>query len=208
MENYLLIFIIGAVLSIIATCIVCKIDFFKKTNGKKVKGKGLIIIGSWLFFPFIYGESTIGLIGLLFIIIGLICSAASRKKNKKAKAIPVAIPDVDLTPVKPINNHFAYNVAASKHAPMPVVPSEIKNTVIEKAPTTKENETIAGPIIVSEDKSVTKTPASSIQPEKAPQPTATSIENITEIKKFKELLDMGAITQDEFDAKKKELLSL
>lgn len=29
-----------------------------------------------------------------------------------------------------------------------------------------------------------------------------------EIKKFKELLDMGAITQEEFDAKKKQLLSL
>jgi len=29
-----------------------------------------------------------------------------------------------------------------------------------------------------------------------------------ELKKFKELLDMGAITQDEFDAKKKELLGL
>ena len=28
-----------------------------------------------------------------------------------------------------------------------------------------------------------------------------------EIKKFKELLDIGAITQEEFDAKKKELLS-
>ena len=29
-----------------------------------------------------------------------------------------------------------------------------------------------------------------------------------EIKKFKELLDMGAITQDEFEYKKKELLNL
>lgn len=29
-----------------------------------------------------------------------------------------------------------------------------------------------------------------------------------EIKKYKELLDMGAITQDEFDAKKKQLLEL
>ena len=29
-----------------------------------------------------------------------------------------------------------------------------------------------------------------------------------EIKKFKELLDMGAITQEEFDAKKKQLLGL
>jgi predicted Zn-dependent peptidase len=29
-----------------------------------------------------------------------------------------------------------------------------------------------------------------------------------QIKKFKELLDMGAITQEEFDAKKKQLLGL
>lgn len=29
-----------------------------------------------------------------------------------------------------------------------------------------------------------------------------------ELKKFKDLLDMGAITQEEFDAKKKELLGL
>jgi len=29
-----------------------------------------------------------------------------------------------------------------------------------------------------------------------------------ELKKFKELLDLGAITQEEFDAKKKELLGL
>lgn len=35
------------------------------------------------------------------------------------------------------------------------------------------------------------------------QPPASAAD---EIKKFKELLDMGAITQDEFDAKKKELL--
>ena len=32
--------------------------------------------------------------------------------------------------------------------------------------------------------------------------------NIEEIKKYKELLDIGAITQEEFDAKKKQLLEL
>lgn len=37
----------------------------------------------------------------------------------------------------------------------------------------------------------------------APAPSAAD-----EIKKYKELLDMGAITQDEFDAKKKQLLGL
>ncbi len=37
------------------------------------------------------------------------------------------------------------------------------------------------------------------------QPTVSSAD---ELKKFKELLDMGAITQEEFDAKKKQLLGL
>ncbi len=32
--------------------------------------------------------------------------------------------------------------------------------------------------------------------------------NIDELKKYKELLDMGAITQEEFNKKKKELLNL
>ena len=44
-----------------------------------------------------------------------------------------------------------------------------------------------------------------------PQPQVASTPTISvadEIKKFKELLDMGAITQEEFDAKKKELLNL
>ncbi len=38
------------------------------------------------------------------------------------------------------------------------------------------------------------------------QPTTVSVAD--ELKKFKELLDMGAITREEFDAKKKELLGL
>ena len=33
-------------------------------------------------------------------------------------------------------------------------------------------------------------------------------DNLEQIKKLKELLDLGAITQEEFDAKKKELLGL
>ena len=36
--------------------------------------------------------------------------------------------------------------------------------------------------------------------------TATSVAD--ELKKFKDLLDMGVITQEEFDAKKKQLLVL
>ncbi len=38
--------------------------------------------------------------------------------------------------------------------------------------------------------------------------TTPEVSNIEDIKKYKELLDMGIITQDEFDAKKKQLLGL
>ena len=40
------------------------------------------------------------------------------------------------------------------------------------------------------------------------QAQSSSVSVADEIKKFKELLDIGAITQEEFDAKKKELLNL
>ena len=44
---------------------------------------------------------------------------------------------------------------------------------------------------------------------KTPQPVAnTSSSSADELKKFKELLDAGIITQEEFDAKKKQLLGL
>lgn len=49
------------------------------------------------------------------------------------------------------------------------------------------------------------------QSEKASQSNATVIQQASaadELKKFKELLDMGVITQEEFDAKKKQLLGL
>ena len=46
------------------------------------------------------------------------------------------------------------------------------------------------------------------QPEAAPEkPVNHSMDYIDEIKRLKELLDCGAITQEEFDAKKKQLLS-
>ena len=39
-------------------------------------------------------------------------------------------------------------------------------------------------------------------------PAAPAVSAADELRKFKELLDMGAITQDEFNAKKKQLLGL
>lgn len=41
-----------------------------------------------------------------------------------------------------------------------------------------------------------------------PQQIIKKDSNLDEIKKLKELLDMGAISQEEFDKKKKELLNL
>lgn len=46
------------------------------------------------------------------------------------------------------------------------------------------------------------------QSDKQSDTAATAKTAADEIKKYKELLDMGAITQEEFDAKKKELLNL
>lgn len=43
---------------------------------------------------------------------------------------------------------------------------------------------------------------------KASAPTSAPVSAADELKKFKELLDMGVITQEEFDAKKKQLLGL
>lgn len=43
---------------------------------------------------------------------------------------------------------------------------------------------------------------------KASSPTSAPVSAADELKKFKELLDMGVITQEEFDAKKKQLLGL
>ena len=40
------------------------------------------------------------------------------------------------------------------------------------------------------------------------KPSANAVSSADELKKFKELLDMGAISQEEFDAKKKQLLGL
>lgn len=53
--------------------------------------------------------------------------------------------------------------------------------------------------ITDDEQEVTKNP----EAQSAPQVSAAD-----EIKKFKELLDMGIITQEEFDAKKKQLLGL
>lgn len=40
------------------------------------------------------------------------------------------------------------------------------------------------------------------------KPTVAALSPADEIKKFKDLLDQGIITQEEFDAKKKQLLGL
>ena len=46
------------------------------------------------------------------------------------------------------------------------------------------------------------------QPQQSPRPAAPVVDVADELKKYKELLDMGAITQEEYDTKKKQLLGL
>ena len=46
------------------------------------------------------------------------------------------------------------------------------------------------------------------QPAKSSAPEMSTDEKIETLKKLKELVDMGILTQDEFDLKKKELLGL
>lgn len=51
-----------------------------------------------------------------------------------------------------------------------------------------------------------KRAASAARQEAAPQSNATA--GAEELKRYKELLDSGVITQEEFDAKKKQILGL
>ena len=56
----------------------------------------------------------------------------------------------------------------------------------------------------------TQTPTQPAQPvveEKKPEPKETNMNYIEELKELKNLLDSGILTQEEFDAKKKEILS-
>ncbi len=56
--------------------------------------------------------------------------------------------------------------------------------------------------------SVTETPATSSNPEEASVTTSSIDNQIEMIKKLKELVDAGILTQEEFDAKKKDILGL
>lgn len=52
------------------------------------------------------------------------------------------------------------------------------------------------------------TELSDSEPAMPASPATVSVSSADELKKFKELLDMGAITQEEFDAKKKQILGI
>jgi septation ring formation regulator EzrA len=58
---------------------------------------------------------------------------------------------------------------------------------------------------VKKRKNASVTESASVEVEVATTPQK---ENIDELKKYKELLDQGIITQEEFDAKKKQILGL
>ena len=71
----------------------------------------------------------------------------------------------------------------------------------------KDFVSVASPILLA--CIVLETPqAQTTKTVKQPTKTAKSDNRIEELTKLKDLLDIGAITQDEFDAKKKQLLNL
>ncbi len=75
----------------------------------------------------------------------------------------------------------------------------VKEAEEEAAPADKP------PVIFMNPKPADPAPAAAPAPQAPPAPPVNVAD---EIKKFKELLDMGAITQEEYDAKKKQLLGL
>ena len=72
-------------------------------------------------------------------------------------------------------------------------------------PPVRVSQAVAADTPVIAETAVTDAPAAEEAPAAAPADMTAAVEAM---KKFKELLDMGVITQEEFDAKKKQLLGL
>ncbi len=76
--------------------------------------------------------------------------------------------------------------------------------------TEKTTVAVAEPVFVSDAVSISYTDEVPVQVQTAATPIIVQQQTSAadELKKYKELLDMGAITQEEFDAKKKQILNL
>ncbi len=70
----------------------------------------------------------------------------------------------------------------------------------------KEKEPVA-PVVKEETPAPVAEPTPVVEPV-APAPVQTQTDDIEKLKQFKELLDSGAITQEEYDIKKKQILGL
>ncbi len=122
------------------------------------------------------------------------------------KAIPMSsISAVQLIPSKMlVNGYITFNVLGENAASRGGIGSSVdarksENTVIVNK---KADDEILKKIKAFVEEAKEK--ASTNQGQTIIQQTSSA----DELKKFKELLDMGIITQEEFDAKKKELLGL
>ena len=97
----------------------------------------------------------------------------------------------------PIDSVSAVGIGAFKSIAISTASGRISFSAIKNR---NEIHDVVSKLLVDRQKQTT-TPAPSTAP-------ASSVSNADELKKYKELLDSGIITQEEFDAKKKQLLGL
>ncbi len=133
---------------------------------------------------------------LIFCIIGIVLYIRMSKvqitvTDKRVYGIDVASKRVDL----PFDSITAVGTSVFSGLAVSTASGSLKFTMLKNRD--ELHETISKLLVLRQDKVASTT----IKPE-IPQ------SNADELKKFKELLDAGIITQEEFDAKKKQLLGL
>lgn len=150
-------------------------------------------LGSEVFVPIIF------YIGLIIAIVGLVLLFAYRKvsitvTNKRVYGTAAWGKRVDLPldMISAVATSFFHGIAVASSA------GSIHFKMIENNKDVHEE--ISKLLMERQKQEVTVT--TNTVKEK------TQLSNADELKKFKELLDIGAITQEEFDAKKKQLLGL
>lgn len=133
---------------------------------------------------------------LIFCIIGIVLYIRMSKvqitvTDKRVYGIDVASKRVDL----PFDSITAVGTSVFSGLAVSTASGSLKFTMLKNRD--ELHETISKLLVLRQDKVASTT----IKPE-IPQ------SNADELKKFKDLLDAGIITQEEFDAKKKQLLGL
>lgn len=133
---------------------------------------------------------------LIFCIIGIVLYIRMSKvqitvTDKRVYGTDVASKRVDL----PLDSISAVGTSSFSGLAVSTASGSLKFTMLKNRD--ELHETISNLLVLRQDKVASTT----IKPE-IPQ------SNADELKKFKDLLDSGIITQEEFDAKKKQLLGL